>query len=166
MSIRNKKGGKKMAEVVINYWQLFQRKEDKLLVLLGKPKKLWIKKAVISYLFMILGILLFAFIWISLQLHVTSRGYTISRLQRQLHQSENLQRMLLVEVSSLRSAERIEKIADRMGLIIPDKIDIIYIPVSQDFTQDEKMAKNPLHFLTSFFKEKKAEAFGGITTRE
>lgn len=155
-----------MAEVVINYWQLFQRKGDKLLVLLGKPKKIRVKKAVMSYLSMILGILLLAFIWISVQLHVTSMGYTISRLERQMHQSENLQRMLLVEVSSLRSAERIEKIASSMGLIIPDKVDIISIPQSQDLTGDEKTTKNPLPFLTNLFKGRKAEAFGGVESRK
>jgi len=161
------KGGEKMAEVVTNYWQLFQRKEeDKLLVLLGRPKRLWIKKAVINYLIMILVILVLAFVWVSVQVHVTSMGYTISRLQRQLHQSENLQRMLLVEVSSLRSAERIEKIAEEMGLIIPDKVDIIYIPISRDSIEDEKMAKNPIHFFTNFFKGKKAEAFGGMEDRK
>lgn len=143
-----------MSEIAIDYWQLFQRKGDKLLVLLGKPKKPQVKKIVTSYLFVIIGLLTVVFILISAQLYITSMGYTISQLQKQLHQLENAQRILLVDVSSLRSASRIEKIAIKMGLIIPDEVDIIYLPEPQYLTQNKQMVENFLNL----FKSRKAEA--------
>lgn len=143
-----------MSEIAIDYWQLFQRKGDKLLVLLGKPKKPQVKKIVTSYLFVIIGLLTVVFILISAQLYITSMGYTISQLQKQLHQLENAQRILLVDASSLRSASRIEKIAIKMGLIIPDEVDIIYLPEPQYLTQNKQMVENFLNL----FKSRKAEA--------
>ncbi|MEW6097309.1 MAG: hypothetical protein AB1567_12435 [bacterium] len=145
-----------MSEVAMDYWQLVQKKGDKLLVLLGKPKRHGVKKVVMGYLFVIIGLLTVAFILISTQIYVTSMGYTISQLQKQMHQLENLQRMLVVEVSSLRSAERIERVATSMGLIIPDEVEIIYLPKPQYLTKDNERVKIP--FLTNFFKGKEAEA--------
>jgi len=148
-----------MSEIAINYWQLLfqrQKKGEKLLVLLGKPKKYQVKKVVMNYLVIIIGIFTVAFILISTQIYIISMGYSISQLQSQLHQLENLQRMLLVKVSSLRSAERIEKLATQMGLIIPNKIEVLYLPKPKYLTQNNKRTKLP--FLTHFFKYKNAEA--------
>ncbi len=149
-----------MSEIAIDYWQLVQRKGDKLLLLLGKPQRpKKIKKVVMGYLSIIIGVLIIAFISISTQLYITSMGYTISRLQKERHQLENLQRMLLVDVSSLRSASRIEEMATRMGLTIPDKVDIIYLPEPQYLTED-KGKTNPFYKLgIRFFNGKQAEAF-------
>lgn len=154
-----------MSELTMEYWQLVQEKGDKVLVLLGKPKKSEIKKIVRNYVCGIIGIFIIAFVWISIQIYVTSMGYTISQLQKERSNMENLRRMLLVDMSSLCSSERIEKIATQMGLIIPDEVNFIYIPASQDLTQNEKVVKNPFPFLPSFFNARKAEAFGGESSK-
>lgn len=148
-----------MSEVTLDYWQLIQRKGDKLLVLLGKPQKPKIKKFVTGYLVLIIGVLIIAFIWISTQIYVTSMGYTISHLQKEMHQLENLQRMLLVDVSSLRSPARIEEMATKMGLIIPDKVEIIYLP-KPAYLPKEKENTTPFYkFGIKLFNRKNAEAF-------
>lgn len=144
-----------MSEIIQNYWQLFQKKGDKLLVLLGRPKKIQVRKIVGNYLTIIIGILIVAFILISSRIYITSMGYTISHLQKQLHQVENLQRMLRVEVASLRSADRIEKIATQMGLVIPDKVEVVYLPEPKYLTVENEESKI---FLTNFFRSRKAEA--------
>jgi cell division protein FtsL len=148
-----------MSEIAIDYWQLVQRKGDKLLVLLGKPQKPKIKKVVAGYLFIIIGILIVAFIWISTQIYVTSMGYTISSLQKEMHRLENLQRMLLVDVASLRAAERIEKMATKMGLIIPDKVEVIYLPKPDYITKKEEKSTYFSNLGKKLFKRRQAEAY-------
>ncbi len=144
-------------KVEIDYWQLFQSKGDKLLVLLGKPKKSEIRKIAIRSLLVISGILSILFFLTSTQISMTSRGYTISQLQKQMHQMENVQRMLLVELSSLESSERIEEIATQMGLYIPEGVEIVYLPQPEPLAQEED--KGMFHKLVAlFFKTKKAEA--------
>jgi cell division protein FtsL len=151
--------GIKMSEVALDYWQLVQRKGDKLLVLLGKPQKPKIKKVVTGYLFVIIGLLIIAFLWISTQIYVTSMGYTISSLQKEMHRLENLQRMLLVDISSLRAAERIEKMATKMGLIIPDKVEVIYLPKPNYITKKEEKTMHFFNLGIKLFKRRQAEAF-------
>ncbi|MFH1562400.1 MAG: hypothetical protein ABIF11_03135 [Nitrospirota bacterium] len=144
-------------KIAIDYWQLFQRKGDKLLVLLGKPKKSEVKKVAIRYLIIIISILGIGFSLTSTQISMTSRCYTISQLQKQMHQLENSQRMLLVEASGLSSPERIENIATQMGLYIPDTVDIVYLPQPESLVQEEN--KGVFYKLgAKFFKVKKAEA--------
>lgn len=145
------------SEVAIDYWQLFQSKGDKVLVLLGKPKKSEIKKVAIRSLIVIISILGIGFSLASTQIAVTSKGYTISQLQKEKHQKENLQRMLLVEAGGLGSPERIEGIATQMGLYIPDAVDVVYLPQPESLVQEEN--KGVFYKLvTMFFKTKKAEA--------
>ncbi|MDI6736148.1 MAG: hypothetical protein QME42_08160 [bacterium] len=144
-------------KVEIDYWQLFQSKGDKLLVLLGKPKKSEIKKVALRFLIIIITTLSILFFLTSTQITMTSKGYTVSQLQKQMHQMENVQRMLLVELSSLEASERIEGISTQMGLYIPEGVEIVYLPQPESLVQEEN--KGVFHKLVAmFFKTKKAEA--------
>ncbi|MEW6621142.1 MAG: hypothetical protein AB1422_17720 [bacterium] len=146
-----------MTEIAITYWHMFQKKGDKLIVLLGRHRKAEIKKVVRSYLSTIIGIFIVGFMWVFTQIHITSMGYTISLLQNKVHQLENFQRMLLVDIASLRSPDRIDNMARQMGLTIPDEVKIVCLPQPQYLVENKPI--NLFKFGINFFKLNKAEAW-------
>ncbi len=70
---------------------------------------------------------LIVYVWISAQ--CVSTGIEISRLKFRKAELLNLNRMTGAEISGLRSAERVEKMArNDLGLVIPDKFENILVP--------------------------------------
>ena len=74
---------------------------------------------------------LVTYVWISTQ--CVSTGIEIGRLKSRRAELLNLNRMTGVEISGLRSAERVEKIARMdLGLVLPEKFENITVPESND----------------------------------
>lgn len=107
---------------------LGQRKGEKLLALLGNPKKSVVKQTVLGYIFSAVVVLFIAFWCIWQHIQVTSMGYEIVELQKQKMMSENIHTTLQIECARLKSPQRIEDIAQQMGLKFPDRIEVVYLP--------------------------------------
>jgi cell division protein FtsL len=117
-----------MADIIEELVSLGQRKGERLLVLLGHPKKSIIRRTVALYLASVLGVLFIAFWCVWQHIQVTSMGYEIVELQKKRMRLENIFTSLQIECASLKAPDRIEDIARNMGLKFPEKIDVVYLP--------------------------------------
>ncbi|MDI6781698.1 MAG: hypothetical protein QME49_06340 [bacterium] len=107
---------------------LGQRKGEKMLALLGNPKKSVVKQTVLGYIFSAVVVLFISFWCIWQHIQVTSMGYEIVNLQKQKMESENIYTTLQIKCAGLKSPQRIEDIAQQMGLKFPDRIEVVYLP--------------------------------------
>ena len=70
---------------------------------------------------------LITYVWISTQ--CVSTGIEITKLKARRAELLNLNRITGVEISGLRSAERVEKIArNELGFVLPEKYENITVP--------------------------------------
>ena len=75
-------------------------------------------------------VVLITYVWISTQ--CVSTGIEISKLKARRAELLNLNRMTGVEISGLRSAERVEKIARTdLGLVVPEKYEDVLVPEAE-----------------------------------
>ncbi|MBI4777857.1 cell division protein FtsL [Candidatus Desantisbacteria bacterium] len=144
---------------------LGQRKGEKMLALLGNPKKSVVTQTVSGYIFSAIVVSFIAFWCIWQHIQVTSMGYEIVELQKQKMKAENTHTILQIECASLKSPQRIEDIAQQMGLKFPEKIEVIYLP--QVVNSPEKEANSkwaciwkqvPKHIARGLFAANEAEA--------
>jgi len=74
---------------------------------------------------------LITYVWISTQ--CVSTGIEIGKLKARRAELQNLNRMTGVEISGLRSAERVEKKArTELGFVLPEKYEDITVPENKD----------------------------------
>ncbi|GEM_PF-6389476 len=74
---------------------------------------------------------LITYVWISTQ--CVSTGIEIGKLKARRAELLNLNRMTGVEISGLRSAERVEKIArNDLGFVLPEKYENLTVPENTD----------------------------------
>ncbi|MDI6703352.1 MAG: cell division protein FtsL [bacterium] len=59
-------------------------------------------------------------------------GYRKAELVKDIRELENERNELKIEISRLSSFSRIEKVAHKLGLITPQKIEVIRIPMEVD----------------------------------
>ena len=144
---------------------LGQRKGEKMLALLGNPKKSVVKETVIGYIFSAVVVLFISFWCIWQHIQVTSMGYEIVKLQKQKSTAENIHTTLQIECARLKSPQRIEDIAQQMGLKFSDRIEVVYLP--QVVNSSEKKVSSawaciwkqvPKHIAMGLFGANEAEA--------
>ncbi|MBU0701444.1 hypothetical protein KKE26_09165 [bacterium] len=144
---------------------LGKRKGEKLIALLGNPKKSVVKRTVGVYIFSAIGVLFIAFWCIWQHIQVTSMGYEIVKLQKQKMETENIRTSLQIECAILKSPQRIEDIAQQMGLKFPDRIGVVRLPQVVNSSEKEINSKwaciwkqVPKHIAKSLFDINEAEA--------
>ncbi len=144
---------------------LGQRKGEKMLALLGNPKKSVVKQTVMGYIFTAVVMLFIAFWCIWQHIQVTSMGYKIVELQEQKKKAENIHTTLQIECARLKSPQRIEDIAQQMGLRFPDRIEVVYLPQVVNSSEKEVVFKwaciwkqMPKHIVKGLFGANEAEA--------
>jgi len=149
-------------------FSLGQGKGEKLIALLGNPKKSIVKQTVWAYIFSAFCVLFIAFWCVWQHIQVTTMGYEIVELQKQRMKTENIKTSLQIECATLKSPQRIEDIAQQMGLKFPDRIEVVYLPqAAGSYKKSEKDAgskwasvwkQSPKHMAKGLFGAKDAEA--------
>ncbi|MFH1097461.1 MAG: cell division protein FtsL [Candidatus Desantisbacteria bacterium] len=122
-------------------FSLGQRKGEKLLALLGNPKKSVVKQTVVAYIFSAFCVLFIAFWCVWQHIQVTTMGYEIVELQKERMKIENIQTSLQIECATLKSPQRIEDIAQQMGLRFPDRIEVVYLPQAAGSSEKDAGSK-------------------------
>lgn len=73
----------------------------------------------------ILGIVLFAFVWENIQ--VTNIGYSIEKLREEIESIKTKNQYLKKEIQTILSAEKLQAEAKKLGMIYPEPESIIVI---------------------------------------